>query len=557
MTNFRKRKGKISVVILSFHRPKNIPVLLEHLEKINIIDDIIIWHSNPDIKLEISDKFTKTTVVNTSRDFGLNVRWHASLLAKNDAIYMQDDDWLLSEKAIRQLYSFWRKKPNIIHSMWNRNSGPIYDPVDNKSGGKAEIILTNALIFDKKYAVGLLKILPTLDKKVVELTKKNGEDILFNYYVISQSGERNVAHDIGDEVKNLSHNNSISSRPSFRRQRDYIIGYCIRHLLSKKSANKRIRPNRLRSVYYSIDNNIGKIGILIKRKYPNIYYFIKKYTGKDGILSLIGIKKPNEPFRNKKNNVISIYRIDNYNVGDNYSNPATYFDFIRDSEGIDIIGKWDSNIIDRIKNSVVILGGGGLIEHNDFMPNIEELLKCEPKKIIIWGAGHNVHESDKIKMPKYFDKIDLIGIRDYGSKYPWVPCSSCMSPLFDKEYGIRHKIVVYEHQFERYRLSINSFPKMNNRETDIKKVIEFLGSGEIILTNSYHGAYWGTLLNRKVIIVNPFSSKFYGFKYKMPMANENNWQTKLEEAKNYPQALQECRKANLNFAEKVKKLLPE
>jgi len=36
----------------------------------------------------------------------------------------------------------------------------------------------------------MIKELSRVDKKIIEITKKNGEDILFNYYVMSQSGEK-------------------------------------------------------------------------------------------------------------------------------------------------------------------------------------------------------------------------------------------------------------------------------------------------------------------------------------------------------------------------------
>jgi exopolysaccharide biosynthesis predicted pyruvyltransferase EpsI len=96
---------------------------------------------------------------------------------------------------------------------------------------------------------------------------------------------------------------------------------------------------------------------------------------------------------------------------------------------------------------------------------------------------------------------------------------------------------------------------MDNRERSFSRVIEFLASGEVIVTSSYHGAYWGTLLNRRIILINAFSSKFHGFKHQPPLASEGSWKSKLAEARNYPEALAECRGANLRFSEKVRALL--
>jgi hypothetical protein len=96
---------------------------------------------------------------------------------------------------------------------------------------------------------------------------------------------------------------------------------------------------------------------------------------------------------------------------------------------------------------------------------------------------------------------------------------------------------------------------MSNRERSFSKVLDFLASGEVLLTSSYHGAYWGMLLNRKVILINVFSSKFHGFKHQPPIATEEGWKSKHSEAHNYPEALAECRNANLQFSEKVRDLL--
>jgi hypothetical protein len=36
---------------------------------------------------------------------------------------------------------------------------------------------------------------------------------------------------------------------------------------------------------------------------------------------------------------------------------------------------------------------------------------------------------------------------------------------------------------------------------------------QVIVTSTYHGMFWGTLLQRKVVVVNAFSSKFFTFRY--------------------------------------------
>jgi len=250
---------------------------------------------------------------------------------------------------------------------------------------------------------------------------------------------------------------------------------------------------------------------------------------------------------------VNIHRVDPYNVGDMYSTPTKYFDFLRNTKIVDI---WDKNTISMLGNNIVIVGGGGLISNKDFAAQMNVIARSKPKKLICWGAGHNVHHSQKIELPEYLHNYDLVGVRDYGYGYEWTPCPSCLHPAFDRKYAIKHEVVIYEHP-SFADIPIGDFPKLTNRECDFERVIAFLGSGETILTSTYHGVYWGTLLNRKVVAIKPFSSKFYGLKHKIPIANMTDWKSKIKIARKYPETLAECRGANVEFAKQVKDTLNE
>ena len=251
--------------------------------------------------------------------------------------------------------------------------------------------------------------------------------------------------------------------------------------------------------------------------------------------------------------VINLHRIDPTNIGDLNSAPAQHVAFLRHARRMDICEINQQNF-GQLNEAVVILGGGGLIGQSYFEAGIRAVLQARPKRRICWGAGHNDHEHPTIELPVYLDSFDLVGVRDYGKRHEWVPDASCLHPLFDQRFSIKHDVVLYEHP--RFgRTALNELPKMDNRERSFSKVLKFLASGETVLTSSYHGAYWGTLLNRKIILINAFSSKFHGFKHQPPIASEGSWKSKLAEARSYPEALAECRGANLRFSEKVMALL--
>jgi hypothetical protein len=214
--------------------------------------------------------------------------------------------------------------------------------------------------------------------------------------------------------------------------------------------------------------------------------------------------------------------MDETNVGDLLSAPVHYFSFpgytveradIRDIRAGASRGKH------------LILGGGGLLFPR-FLNNIAQLLvEKKDTKIIAWGVGQQVYGKvngafQAFDYAPYLNNFDLIGIRDFDLFHSWVPCASCMHPAFDKPRTIQHEFVVFSHK--KFQLAVENFPRMTNEIQDFEAVLDFLGAGETILTSSYHGAYWGALLGRKVLAF-PFSSKFYNLKHRPTLYSVKNW----------------------------------
>lgn len=302
-----------------------------------------------------------------------------------------------------------------------------------------------------------------------------------------------------------------------------------------------------------------------------------------------------------------IHRKDPNNVGDLYSNPLRYFAPDADINEIDIT---KYNKTEWVEGAPVIIGGGGLIGNELFgnslldclespdaialdrmMENswilsheknkdayikfrdvVDKAYRDARKQVtdtagprILWGVGHNVRDQHtNFGYPKWLKRFDLVGCRDYQqTKYKWVPCASCMHPAFDKTYTIKNDVIWFEHK--KQLIKANEFgdmpsPRFINSGTNFEQTIELLGSANVILTNSYHGAYWGTLLNKKVIIVNPWSSKFYMFKHQPDIWHNKKdapLEEKIKNAQTFPDALVECRSANKRFWNEVKELIGE
>ena len=241
------------------------------------------------------------------------------------------------------------------------------------------------------------------------------------------------------------------------------------------------------------------------------------------------------------------------NIGDLHSSPLDHFDF-KNSEKINFLD------LHLSKNNEIVLpnlvfGGGGML-HDVFVDIFERFTKHpQRRKLIFWGAGINEHDLDKQYFPTFLNNFDLVGLRDYNNPWNHVPCPSCMSPVFD---SIKHPItdfVIYNHS--NHDICIETFVKKNNaliQGESLLDIINFLSQGETIITNSYHGAYWGLLMNRKVLIYKPFSNRFYGFKYQPPFCDEKKWDAPIERA-SPPDYLMECRSLNQEFKKKVEKVL--
>ena len=200
-----------------------------------------------------------------------------------------------------------------------------------------------------------------------------------------------------------------------------------------------------------------------------------------------------------------IYRIDWDNVGDLACSPVRYFKQFNKLS----FYEHDTNSIafDKIKeDDLVIIGGGGMIDCWDEWNLIINRILKQCHFVVGWGFGFNQHYGTDISTKIHFKQFKMLGIRDWNhpSKIPFLPCVSCLIRLLDKKYSIKRRIGVITHKDFKINLD---YPTISNRNR-LKKIISFIGSSEIIVSNSYHACYWATLMGKKVILMNPFSTKF-------------------------------------------------
>jgi hypothetical protein len=297
---------------------------------------------------------------------------------------------------------------------------------------------------------------------------------------------------------------------------------------------------------------------------------------------------------------IVIHRKDMNNVGDMASNPVQYFLKEDQYQTIDITDLYTTAYPSDLP---VIVGGGGLIGNEFFGDIVSNVLHSSDKNQLLnlwnhrweltnpankelnedflekyknfikeyldrldnnksprffWGGGYNGEFNKKIKTnfiwPDWMVEFDKVGVRDWGQSLPWAPCASCMHPALRKKYSIKNDVIFFEHKKQLIKdFGTDSIPRFINSGSNIEQTIELLGSANIILTNSYHGAYWGTLLKKRVIVVGSWGAKFHAMKYPPYLLDKNEvWQEKVDRAMIYENALDDSIEATNNFWNEIK-----
>lgn len=220
--------------------------------------------------------------------------------------------------------------------------------------------------------------------------------------------------------------------------------------------------------------------------------------------------------------MISVHLTGTNNIGDEMGSPALYFD--------GFAGRYH---FDDYPDSDITVFGGGCLSLSSSLH-----AKNAPGKSVLWSGGTTERNNDIINDDIDYSVFDLVGLRDCPTKgnYDWLPCPSCMSPLFDNPPEPTKRVVHYGHR------KISPVVGLNNDCMDFETVINYLSQGETIITSSYHGMIWGTWLGRKVEVM-PFGSKFFGWPYEWGKIHDN--------------ALRDARRLNVDFYKKVLRLKGE
>lgn len=209
-----------------------------------------------------------------------------------------------------------------------------------------------------------------------------------------------------------------------------------------------------------------------------------------------------------------LHRRDQHNTGDWNCGPGQYFAF-PEPLALDIT---QIREIKPTKDDLVVIGGGGMLGVFDAEMDVARSLPCRK---VLWGIGGNLVGASEDRYDTSW--ADLEGRRD---KEPFLPCVSCMHPVWDMDVEPFREVAEIEHFGIRFGAPLNN-------TASIRKIAYTIKSAHKVRTTSYHVAYWSHLMGKQVEIPDMWSSKMHSLR---------------------PVRLEEARRLNREFYMKVQNL---
>lgn len=254
-----------------------------------------------------------------------------------------------------------------------------------------------------------------------------------------------------------------------------------------------------------------------------------------------------------------LHHFDRKNQGDRLSGPYRYFNF----DGYDTLS-WDAQIQKAGRTTVkagdaLILGGGIYFTKNK--PNLMKLIK-RARVFVGWGIGLD----ERSGLDEFLPFYTLLGTRERKSPYIdgqrvfYVPCASCMNSAFDGAGpSPSTEIALHLNGGFNEKTILQKFKgaPCTTTVTPFADTLKNLQAADCVVTNSYHGAYWGSLLGKRVVCVPTEVPKWSGLHENVAVTSSmEEVDGVIRKARHVPDGYrQECREINRDFYERVTALL--
>jgi hypothetical protein len=209
-----------------------------------------------------------------------------------------------------------------------------------------------------------------------------------------------------------------------------------------------------------------------------------------------------------------------------------------------------------LPDDIAIIGGGGLMFYHRNWANAIKVIADRCKTTIIWGTGSN----KTAEMDYDISKFALFSMRDWKNRpqgVDWCPCVSCLMPGLSQKRPIKRRIGMLMHYENHIHTDVRAELGIKDAITNqysADTILRYIAESEVMFTNTYHGAYWSTLMGKKVITPPTSRSCFLNMKYPCTYY-DGDIERNIAEAKTYPQALSEARRRNMEFFGKVMAVL--
>jgi GT2 family glycosyltransferase len=107
-------RAAVSACLLSYKRPQHMQRIVDSLHTYPFIDEILVWNNNCDVQLQLHGD--KVRVIQSTENMGCYGRFLCAREARNDVIYVQDDDAIV--RNMPQIYeTFLSDCTRIAHAL--------------------------------------------------------------------------------------------------------------------------------------------------------------------------------------------------------------------------------------------------------------------------------------------------------------------------------------------------------------------------------------------------------------------------------------------------------
>jgi len=248
------------------------------------------------------------------------------------------------------------------------------------------------------------------------------------------------------------------------------------------------------------------------------------------------------------NQIFHIHLEDQENLVE-LTNPFSYFNHIEDAEYIKLEG-----LKNRIKGGLhgghIILSGNISLDAEKTQIKLEEFTNYQYRSVTIWNGRFDQVIHNPIEYYSVLDKVELISFRENFGSNTWVPCVSCMHEYFnDSPVKTSNSILaIYDK-----KKKIKKPPPIATITDDLKfkDLCNLIKQSEVIVTNSYYGAYWSMLLNKKVLVLDDIDPRIHLLPIPY-VKTSNKFFTNIKTFSANKEFLSICRRRNIEFYEKLK-----